>query len=525
MENFLDNTIVNILIILFVYIILYTVYYLFTILISTKKKHIGLEQKFIAKDLPSNLITIIYAKDGDTGVVNLVKMLEKQNYPKANYQIHVLFDNSHDNSAEIIEQTSKAKVWKIHSGKEMGKDHALSWLLEKLISFRNVNAFIFLDANRVIKPDFLEKVNEALFINDIVVPATEYICEKGNLATAVKNATAIYYNRIFNTSRAILKLINPIDSGAVAIKQEVLEIVKCVDFKDKPTEYKYTAFLATKGYKAVFAPDVKTKMNFYDEKTLSFKEKMSVLKYILSKVFQGHIELLELTLTFLKPSALLVIALFIGFFAFLYNFEVRNMFFYDIKYVAFTALANIVLLLISLIISSDEKFNPILLVLNPVYSILEKIFPIKEKKAEKTEVEEQEDNIPIGEVTEVFVSDGNYQIKCSIELKNTGEGFKAVFRYKNKTFESESLESYKKALDDIGAKLKTSGLKIHICAECAHFSVKPNSNITSQCGLCSHKNKMSAGVENETTLLNTCEFFETYDDLNNIIEFPNQQSE
>lgn len=166
MENFLDNTVINILIILFVYIILYTVYYLFTILISTKKKHIGLEQKFIAKDLPSNLITIIYAKDGDTGVVNLVKMLEKQNYPKANYQIHVLFDNSHDNSAEIIEQTSKAKVWKIHSGKEMGKDHALSWLLEKLISFRNVNAFIFLDANRVIKPDFLKKLTK-LFLQTI----------------------------------------------------------------------------------------------------------------------------------------------------------------------------------------------------------------------------------------------------------------------------------------------------------------------------------------------------------------------
>lgn len=522
MENFIDNSIINLLIVVFIYVILYTIYYLFSVLLATKKKHIGIEQKFIAKDLLGNLIVIIYAKDGDSQVLNLVNMLEKQNYPKSNYQVHVLFDNSHDNSADIIKNSSNVKVWKIYRGKPMGKDQALSWLLEKLISFRNVNAFVFLDANRFIKHDFLEKINEALFSNDIVVPATEYICEKGDLASAVKNATAIYYNRIFNTTRAVLKLLNPIDSGAVAIKQEVLEFVKCVDFKDKATEYKYTVFLATKGFKSIFAPDVKTKINYNDEKHLSVREKFSILKYIFSKIFSGNIELIEPVISFLKPSALLFILLFIGFFTFLYNFEVRNMFFYDIKYIAFTALLNVVLFLISLIISSDEKYNPVLIILNPVYSLLDKIFGKKiMKKSIKKETEEEIP--PIGDATEVIISDGTNRLKCSIELKNTGDGFKVIFRYKDKTFQSESVEAYKKALNNIGSKLKANGLKIHICAECAHFSTKPNSNINSQCGLCSHKNKMSSGIENETSLLNACEFFETYEDLNNIIDFPNNR--
>lgn len=526
MENFFDNTIINILILLFIYIILHTAYFFFSILISTKKKHIGIEQKFIAKDLPSNLIIIVYAKNNDKCVINLVNMLEKQNYPKENYQIHVLFDNSHDNSAEVLEKTTKAKIWKIHSGKEMGKDHALSWLLEKLISFRNVNAFVFLDANRIIKTDFLEKINEALFSNDIVVPATEYVCEKGDLIAAVKNANMIYCNRIFNTARAVLKLINPIDSGAVAIKQEVLEIVKCVDFKDKQTEYKYTVFLETKGYKAIFAPDVKTKINYYDDKQLTLKNKISIIKYIFSKIFSGNIELCELITTFFKPSALLVIVLFIGFFTFLYNFEVRNMFFYDIKYVSILALTNIVLFLISLIVTADEKYNPILLALNPVYSILEKIFPNKPNNNTKIkDTEQDEKTIPIGDCTEIIVSDGYNRVKCTVELKNTGEGFKAVFRYKDNTFENESNESYKKALDEISFKLKQNGLKMHICSSCAHFAFKPNSNEKGQNGLCSQKDMMSAGVEKETSLLNSCEYFETIEDLNNIIEFPNNNKQ
>lgn len=152
-----------------------------------KKHRIGLEHKYLAKDLPGNIIVIVYAKTGDSGVLELVKMLKEQNYPKENYQVHVLFDNSTDGYSDIIEHSGAVKVWRINSGRVMGKDSALSWLLERLISFRNVNAFVFLDANRKIEPDFLKNINTALFSSDIVVPATEYITLPGDVIAAVKN--------------------------------------------------------------------------------------------------------------------------------------------------------------------------------------------------------------------------------------------------------------------------------------------------------------------------------------------------
>lgn len=516
----IDDIIINLLIILFLYLVIFVIYYAVSVFLSTKKNQIGIEKKYLAQDLPGNLIVIVYALEGENSVVELANMLKNQRYPKDNYQVHVLFDNVTSETPDLVANLGGIKVWRINKGTVMGKDEALSWLLERLISFRNVNAFVFLDANRKVSETFLSSVNTALFSNDIIVPATEYIVEKGNIIAAVKNQAIKYINRVFNTSRAILKLINPIDSGAVAIKQEVLELIRCVDFKDSKTEYMYTIFLASKGYTPVFAPDVKSKINFEDEKHLTFKDKCTVIKYGFSKLFESNGKVFEFLLTFLKPALMLIILLYIGFFAFLYNFEVKNMFFYDIKYIMFSALALIVIFLISLITSADAKINPALLVMNPIYSILEKIFPSKKKETKEKTNEQEENHIARGNGVPVQVTDGQNILNCTIELKNTGSGMKAVFRYKAKTLESETYPSAKQAIGEISSKIYETGLKLQVCSVCAHFGFKPDSDGKSQKGLCSQKDKMTGDISPETSLLDTCEHFNLLSELNNVVEFP-----
>lgn len=516
----IDDLIINVLIILFIYLLIYIIYFAFNILICTKKHRIGLEHKYLAKDLPGNIIVIVYAKTGDSGVLELVKMLKEQNYPKENYQVHVLFDNSTDGYSDIIEHSGAVKVWRINSGRVMGKDSALSWLLERLISFRNVNAFVFLDANRKIEPDFLKNINTALFSSDIVVPATEYITLPGDVIAAVKNHAKKYINRIFNTSRAVLGLMNPLNSGAVAIKQEVLEVLKCVDFEDMETEYKYSVYLASKGHTPLFAPEAKTKISYEYDRGLSLKQKIAVMKYTLSKVFSGNFKLLEFVFSFFKPSALFIIISYIAFFAFLYNFEVKSFLFQDIKYLLAAMGVTLVLFLISLVIASDEKINPVFLVLTPIYDLLEKIFRPKSGKLDEQEEANVEFLQPLVDGIEVAVSDGENILKCLIELKNTGDGMRALFRYKSKTLTSEVYETAKEAIDEIAEKLTDSGLKLHICAECSHFGKKPNSAENSQSGLCSQKDRMTDDIQPETTLLDCCDYFESLSELDNIVNFP-----
>lgn len=514
----IDDIIVNILIILFFCLILYLISYIIAVFSATKKKQLGLEQKYLAEDLPGNLIVIIYAKRGQKGVVELVNMLKLQKYPNENYQIHVVFDNFTDEYPDIIEQMGGVKVWRINKGTAMGKDNALSWLLERLISFRNVNAFVFLDADRVIKDDFLSNINTALFSNDVIVPAKEYIVSKGDVLSSIYNAAAKYHNRIFNTSRAVLKLISPIDSGAVAIKQEVLEKMQCVDFKDKKTEYMYSLFLASKGYIPVFAPDVRSKIRLGADLPLSLGDKIAVFKYGFGKIFDGNWKIGEYLLSSLRFPVLAVIFLYLAFFIFLYHFEVKNMFFYDIKYIASSAIATVVMFVFSLLVSADEKINPVMLCLYPVYKLLGDIFPSKKDK-KQIETNEINSDIPIRDAETVMVSDGENMLKCSAEVKNTGEGKQIVFRYKSKTLVTNTHPSVKAAIDELADKMQSAGLRLHVCGACAHFGFKPNTDISSQTGLCSQKDNMTEDIQPEKNLFESCEHFCLLSDLNNVIDF------
>ncbi|MGN0014653.1 MAG: glycosyltransferase family 2 protein [Candidatus Gastranaerophilaceae bacterium] len=517
-----DDFIINILVILFIYLILYIIYFAFNIFICTKKHKIGLEHKYLAQDLPGNLIVIVYAKQGDSGVLKLVQMLKRQNYPKENYQVHVLFDNCTDNYPDILEKEGAVKVWRINKGSAMGKDDAIGWILERLISFRNVNAFIFLDAERQIAPDFLKNVNSALFSSDVVVPSVEYIIAQGDVVSAIMNHAKKYVNRIFNTSRTILNLMSPINSGAVAIKQEVLEELKCVDFHDRESEYKYSIFLACNGYTPLFAPDVKSYAYYGEQEELSVKQKLSVTKYLLSKVFSGNFKLLEIPLSFCKPSSSTIIFLYVLFFVFLYNFEVKNFLFQDIRFVSVAAGITFVMFLISLVVASEEKINPIFLALTPIYHFLGKLFTPKAIKYEDYEENQNENIPPLANATEVSVSDGENILKCLIEIKNTGDGYQVIFRYKSKMLMSETYETPKQALDEIQNKLSQNDLKINICAECSHFGLKPNASV--QTGLCSHSEKMTGDIQPETTLLDSCKYFQCISDLDNVVEFKKQDS-
>ena len=513
---FFDDIVIDILLIIFLYLIAYTIYFAFIVFTSTKKKQIGLEQKYYASDLTSNLMVIVYKDNSDSDILSLVKMLNQQKYPRSNYQVHVIFDNCIDNTeSDEVEKLDDVKVWRISNGNTMGKDAAVSWLLKRLISFRNVHAFVFLDANRSIEEDFLSKVNASLFSGDIIVGATEYNTPQNDVIALVKNAAKKYINRIFYTSRTILNLITPINSGITAIKQEVLEAVKTVNFKDPKGEYKYSLSLAMNGFKPVFAPDVKSKINYNEDVRISVKDKIDILKYAFSHLYRTDFNVIEFLCSMFLPSAILILFLYAAIFAFLYNFEVKNYFFYDMKFVSFTAVITLFIYIKSLFIVSDEKVNPAFLFLSPLYNIVNFILKIEKKKPLKPKEMKQ----PRGIEYPVDITDKDNTLKCNLEIKTSEKGIQAVLRYKTDTMESSIQMTTQKAINELAKKLRNSGLTMKICSDCAHFGFRPNCGNNPQKGLCSNKEKMTGDIQPETMVIDSCEHFKPLSELNNVIDF------
>ena len=516
-----DDVVINILLIIFLYLIIYTVYFGFMIYFASKKSQIGLEQKYYASDLTGNLIVIVYKDNSEQDVVSLVKSLKAQKYPKDNYQIHVIFDNCAENKeSDETEELGDVKVWRISNGTSMGKDAAVSWLLTRLVSFRNVNAFVFLDANRSIDDNFLMAVNTSLFSNDVVVGATEYNVPKNDIFALIKNYTKKYQNRIFYTARTVSNLITPVNSGVTAIKQDVLETLKKVNFKDKRNEYEYSLSLTMSGFTPTFAPDVKTRINYNEDDYLSLKDKIKILKYAFQNLHRANIKVFEFLISMFLPSSLVILILFGGIFAFLYNFEVKNYFFYDLTYVLFVSAVLALLYIKSLFVSSDEKINPFFLFISPLFSLINILLRLDRKKTTvKNFVKSGGIEYPVD------IYDKDNTLKCRFEIINTENGVKVLLRYKENTMESSVLPTTQKAINEIAKKLRESGLTMKICSDCAHFGFKPNSGNNPLKGLCSNKERMTGDIQVETMVMDSCEHFKPLSSLNNVVNINKKEEQ
>ena len=256
-----DNICYLLLILLSVYIGIYTVYYVFSVYFASKGRRMITKHKFYNPPYENNIIMVIYCENNQGDVVSLLEMMNKQDYPKTNYQTHIILDNCSDDISNKLEFIGGAKIWRLGDGEPVGKDESVSWLLERLVSLQNVNAFAFLNAKRKISYDYLSNINKALFKNDVIVAQTEFVDSQDTLTSRIKTIYNYYSNRINMLARTMMGLSVIIDSDACALKQEVIEKIRCVDFKDVESELKYTTLLIKSGFSCVFNPCVVTKLD------------------------------------------------------------------------------------------------------------------------------------------------------------------------------------------------------------------------------------------------------------------------
>ena len=201
---------------------------------------------------------IIYARNNESTVVPLLESLNKQNYSRENFQTHIILDHCTDNSSNILEFIGGAKIWRVGENAPVGKDEAVSWLLEGLLSYQNVDAFVFLNAERYIDENFLSAINSNLHNEDVLVGSTDYIVRTKSLLNGIKTTYHSYKDRIFQCARSLMGLATVVDSDVFVIKKEVLDKIRCVDFKDINSELKYTTLLVRNGFIPKFCPLVKT---------------------------------------------------------------------------------------------------------------------------------------------------------------------------------------------------------------------------------------------------------------------------
>lgn len=501
----LNNIIVFVLTLLFLYVAVFTAYFTVVVIASFIKK------KSVKDDIRKsykNLIVIIYSHNNEKTIVNLLEQLNKQDYPKGNYQIHIILDNCNDNSSNKLEFVGGAKLWRLTDDTPMGRDKAISWLLENLMSFKKVDGYVFLNANRIVKNDFLFNINEALQNNNVVVGATEIFLENADYYEKVWSSVNEYNTNIMKKGRSNLGLPVPVDSDVMAINHVVLEKVKCIDFNDANAELKYSFLLTKVGFPPKFIPEIKTFVSSidYEVRRPSFAYKMSLFTHCFNWKAFADLKFIEFLFSLLKPNPLILA----GFLLIILTYSFNYYFVVDFPWAIFLAVLLAVVFGVS-IYKSELYIKPIFyLGACPFYTLSEIIFENKilrkvfKSKFKKKNTQSEKLVVPVN------VTNGRNNFPCYLELTSEGGLKKAVFRYKNKR--QSTTQSFVRVCDavkNISDILEQHGFRIKICQSCAYFNpiADPTNNMFK--GFCNRNAVQNENSDEqiETLLWSTCDYF------------------
>ena len=247
--------------ILFIPIFIYGLYFLITGLFSFRKK-----QNSIKHHKPKyKLAVLIAARNEEKVIKGLIDSLYKQKYPKNLYDIFVIPNNCTDNT-ELISKNSGAKI--INCEIEVkSKGEVLEYVLNKLSNTNLYDAYIIFDADNIVHPNFLKRMNDTLCegyelaqgFRDSKNPSDNWIC----------GSYSLYYwgqNLFFNKSRMNINASSSINGTGFMIKDS---IIKKFGFHTvtMTEDIEFTAQCAINNKKIAFVSDAIT----YDEQPLTFK--------------------------------------------------------------------------------------------------------------------------------------------------------------------------------------------------------------------------------------------------------------
>lgn len=248
----------NIIIVMNLSISMYTIYYLITgIFVFLKNKKIP---EFVDN---KKFAIVIPARNEEMVIGNLLESLEKQNYPKDKFTIFVVPNNCRDNTKKVAME-KKANIIDCNIPVK-SKGEVLQFVFKHIS--REYDGYIIFDADNVVHPDFLNKMNDALSAGYNV--AQGYRDSKNPNDTWVSNCYAIYQymqNSFLNQARMNVGMSAFINGTGFMISKKIIN--NMVNLRTMTEDTELSIQCALLGEKIAFVNNAIT----YDEQPLTFEE-------------------------------------------------------------------------------------------------------------------------------------------------------------------------------------------------------------------------------------------------------------
>ena len=207
--------IINIIIMLL--LVVYGLYFLITALFLFKKR----KKDNIVSDKYSHFTILIPARNEEEVIKDAIQSFKRQKYPKDNYEIIVVINNTIDNTLGVCNAEGVRSI--LCERKIKNKGDALKEAFDRLKK-EKTDAYIIMDADNVVNDEFLGEMNKSLNEGTLVAKSSMDIKAKEN--TWVSSSYAIYFfiqSILYSIPRNNIGASCAINGTGIMIKKEVID--------------------------------------------------------------------------------------------------------------------------------------------------------------------------------------------------------------------------------------------------------------------------------------------------------------
>ena len=207
--------IINIIIMLL--LVVYGLYFLITALFLFKKR----KKDNIVSDKYSHFTILIPARNEEEVIKDAIQSFKRQKYPKDNYEIIVVINNTTDNTLGVCSAEGVRSI--LCERKIKNKGDALKEAFDRLKK-EKTDAYIIMDADNVVNDEFLGEMNKSLNEGTLVAKSSMDIKAKEN--TWVSSSYAIYFfiqSILYSIPRNNIGASCAINGTGIMIKKEVID--------------------------------------------------------------------------------------------------------------------------------------------------------------------------------------------------------------------------------------------------------------------------------------------------------------
>ncbi|MGD9560022.1 MAG: glycosyltransferase family 2 protein [Oscillospiraceae bacterium] len=242
------------------FLTLYAVYFLVIAVFGFKRR------KALPAAAPHTRFALVVAARNEAAVIGqLVESLREQNYPDALYDIIVAPNNCTDDTRAVA-LAAGAQVFdpvgEVHS-----KGEVLAQVSAVLLRQKKHHAVCVFDADNLVHPDFLQRMNDAFAAGYHV--AQGFRDSKNPADTAVSTCYSVCYwmlNRFYNGGREALGLSGLVNGSGFMVSRKLLKELGGFQTTTMTEDYEFSAQCVLKGHKVHYVHDA----IIYDEQPLTF---------------------------------------------------------------------------------------------------------------------------------------------------------------------------------------------------------------------------------------------------------------